>query len=88
MERMAVLSFDETLTLMMALTAEHPLETREIAQGLDCSREHAYYVAHGLRTAGALVKPRYGCWAITEKGRIACAMAMYHAPDLRTAFFD
>ena len=85
---MAALSFDETLTLMMALVAERPLETREIAQGIDSSREHAYYVANTLRVSGALEKPRYGHWTITEKGRIACALAMHQDRSLRTAFFD
>ena len=79
---------DETLTLMMALTARRPLESRQIAQGLDTSVEHAYYVANGLKRLGALEKPRYGHWTITEKGRIACALAMHKDPSLVAAFFD
>lgn len=85
---MAPLTYDETLTLMMALVAERPLESREIARGLDSGVDRAYYVANGLKAAGALEKPRYGQWAITEKGRIACALAMCKLPDLRMAFFD
>jgi len=79
---------DETLTLMMALTSPGPLTSAELAQGLGCSRERAYYIANRLVHAGALAKPRYGQWAITEKGRIACALAMYKDQALRAAFFD
>lgn len=73
---------------MMALVSERPLESREIARGLDSSVDHAYYIANGLRTAGALTKPRYGHWSITEKGRLACALAMHKDPALHSAFFD
>lgn len=79
---------DETLTLMMALVSKSPLKSREIAQGLDSDVAHAYYVASGLRRQGALEKPRYGHWTITEKGRIACALAMHKDPSLHVAFFD
>lgn len=79
---------DETITLLMALVAERPLQSRDIANGLGCSIEHAYYVANSLRNAGALAKPRYGHWSITEKGRIASALAMHKDPSLHYAFFD
>lgn len=77
---------DETLTLMMALTSEKPLRLREIALSLECTSDHARYLTDSLRSAGVLTKPRYGEVAITEKGRIACALAMVKDPSLRAAF--
>lgn len=79
---------DETLILMMALICDkHPLTTRDIVLGLDVRADRAYYVASRLRQQGVLTKPRFGEWAITEKGRIACALAMHKDPSLYDAFF-
>jgi len=82
------LTDDETLTLMMALTSSCVLTSKQIAQGLDCDVRKVWQIANRLTEAGALTKPRYGQWAITEKGRIACALALYKDPSLQAAFFD
>jgi Mn-dependent DtxR family transcriptional regulator len=79
---------DETLTLMVALVAERTIHTKEVARALDCKMDHARYVVASLHQDGALYKPRHGYWTITEKGRIACALAMYKDQGLHAAFFD
>lgn len=78
---------DESLTLMMALVADGPLRSRDIARGLYCTPTRALRIANSLLATQALSHPRYNHWVITEKGRIACALLMVKDPSLHAAFF-
>lgn len=75
---------NETLVLMLALTADGVLRYREVFRAVH--GERAWSILNSLKKAGALDHPGYGLWQITEKGRIAAALAMHKDPKLARAF--
>jgi len=76
------LTRDETLILVLAARADRPLRYRDV-----------YHVVGGepwsklnsLKVEGALTHLGYDRWEITEKGRIAAALALTKDPELAKA---
>lgn len=75
---------DETVVLMLALAEDgQPLRYRTVR---DAIGGEPWNVLNSLKAQGALDHPRYNDWRITEKGRIAAALAMHKDPQLAAAF--
>ena len=65
---------NETFVLMLALIANDRLQYRTVYDAVH--GEQAWTILNKLRKQGALEHVRYDHWKITEKGRIAIALAM------------
>lgn len=75
---------DETLVLMLALAEDgEPLRYRTVQGTLG---GEPWRILRGLADQGALRHAGYNDWRITEKGRIAAALAMAKDPELAAAF--
>jgi hypothetical protein len=74
---------NETFVLMMAL-ADGPLRYRDVYAAV--RGERAWAILNSLHKAGALEHPAYNHWQITEKGRIAAALAMHKDAKLARSF--
>lgn len=75
---------NETFVLLLALKADGPLRYREVYAAVH--GERAWSILNALHKAGALDHPAYNHWQITEKGRIAAALAMSKDSKLADAF--
>lgn len=76
---------NETVVLMLALQADpHPLRYSVAYRAVRGERAQA--LMNTLRKKGALEHPRYDNWYLTEKGRIAAALARAKDPKLVAAF--
>lgn len=64
---------DETAVLLMAVNAD-PLRYRDV---YDLYGERAWSLLKALKAQGAIDHPGYNRWQITEKGRIAAALATH-----------
>lgn len=73
---------DETLVLVTAALADRPLRYRDVVHVLG---GEPWSKMKSLRDQGALEHLGYDRWLITEKGRIAAALAMAKDPDLAAA---
>ena len=78
------MTVNETFVLMLALQADDRLRYWTVYQACHGERAHGLLVA--LERQGALEHVRYDHWRITEKGRIAAALAMHKDPKLAEAF--
>jgi biotin operon repressor len=72
---------DETATLLFTLMRGEPCSGADIADALNCSPRRAYTVIEKLRRHGCIARARHGSWIITERGRLACALAMRRSTD-------
>lgn len=77
------MTISETVVLLMALKVDGPLRYREVYK---VKHESAWAILNSLRNQGALEHPAYDRWQITEKGRIAAALAMAKNRALADAF--
>lgn len=70
---------DETAALMLALAADgQPLRYRTVQNALG---GEPWGILNSLKIQGALRHAGYNDWRITEKGRIAAALAMHKDPE-------
>jgi hypothetical protein len=74
----------ETFVLLLALKADGRLRYRDVYAAV--RGERAWSILNGLRKGGALSHPAYDHWEITEKGRIAAALAIHKDRKLAEAF--
>lgn len=74
---------NETFVLMLALNAGHRLRYRDVTSAMP---GEPWRLLNNLRKQGVLAHLRYDHWQITEKGRLAAAMAMHKDPKLARAF--
>jgi len=75
----------ETIILMTLLQADGSASYRDIVGAFPRISE-PWYAINKLRSAGAISHPRYGIWEITEKGRIAAALARAKDPAICRAW--
>ncbi len=75
---------NETIVLLLALKVDGPLRYATVYHAM--GGERAWSILRRLRHAGALDHPGYNHWQITEKGRIAAALAMAKNSRLAAAF--
>lgn len=75
---------NQTFVLMLALQADGPLRYQTVYDAV--KGERAWSILNSLKQAGALEHPAYNHWQITEKGRIAAALAMAKDQKLALAF--
>lgn len=75
---------DETAVLMLALRPSAKL----YKAAFRVFGERAYYVLKSLERQGAIEHVGYNDWRITEKGRIAAALAMAKDPELAAVFAE
>lgn len=78
------MTMNETFVLMLALAAGDRLRYRDVYAAV--RGERAWAILDSLRKAGVLDHPSYDHWRITEKGRIAAALAMHKDSKLAAAF--
>lgn len=78
------MSDNETIVLLLALKADGPLRYADVFKAM--RGERAWSILNSLKGQGALDHPAYNHWQITEKGRIAAALAMSKNPRLAEAF--
>jgi len=79
------MTVNETFVLMMALQANGRLRYRDVCAAMPPYAE-PWGILNSLRRQGAVEHPRYDHWEITEKGRIAAALALHKDPKLADAF--
>lgn len=72
---------EETAALLFGLMIGRPFTGAEAAGALRCSQRRGYTIVDKLRKLGCLERARHGSWIITEKGRLASALAMGRAHD-------
>lgn len=80
------MTVNETFVLMLALQADDRLQIGAVASAMHGTADNAWPVLNSLRRQGAIEHVRYDHWRITEKGRIAAALAMHQDPKLASAF--
>lgn len=74
---------DEICVLMLALAEDgQPLRYKTV---YGIFRERGLNILNRLKAQGALDHPRYNDWRITERGRIAAALALHKNPALAAA---
>lgn len=74
---------DEIAVLMLALAADGQSLRYKAAYAI--MGERCLKILNSLKVQGALDHAGYNDWRITEKGRIAAALAMHKDPDLAAA---
>lgn len=75
---------DEICVLMLALAEDgHPLRYKAVFAIMG---ERCLNILNNLKRQGAVDHAGYNDWRITEKGRIAAALAMAKDPELAAAF--
>lgn len=79
------MTVNETFVLMLALIADGRLRYRDVTQAMPRGYE-PWRILDSLKNDGALEHLGYDHWQITEKGRIAIALAMHKDPALAYAF--
>lgn len=80
--RPRLLTRDETLILVLAATGTGRLAYRDVCAVIG---GEPWSKLNSLKNAGALAHHRYNHWEITEKGRIAAALALTKDPKLAEA---
>jgi Mn-dependent DtxR family transcriptional regulator len=74
---------NQTTILMLALQNSGRLHYRA---AYDIMGENAWAVLNTLKLAGAVDHPGYDDWRLTERGRIAAALAMHKDRNLARRF--